>query len=335
MGNYPKINYIGNKNKLTDWIIDNFPVKSGRVLDLFCGGCSVSYALKEKGYSVIANDALYSNFVLAKAIIENNKILLLPKDFDKKVNEDELKSTYMKIKFLENQLYFPDEVKELAKLIRISASMKGYKKYMYLALIRRAMIRKIPYSRMNVPWNQIVKLRNEEYSYEKYKRRRAYHNYSFEKHVMDNLDNYNNAVFDNNQVNMAFNKDSFQMVKDLGDSVDVIYMDPPYPATMNKYGDFYGAYDKMLGKEKKYVNLSEDDKFLENFERLIKLCLKKTRYIVISENKKTKPSYLELVDILSKYGDVTVVEKNHQYKVTSKENKNDNTEVLLIVDTKK
>ena len=44
------------------------------------------------------------------------------------------------------------------------------KKYLFLALIRRAMIRKIPYSRMNVPWDQIVKLRDEEYSYKKYKR---------------------------------------------------------------------------------------------------------------------------------------------------------------------
>ena len=82
MSKYPKINYIGNKNKLTDWIVDNFPYSKGTVLDLFCGGCSVSYALKEKGYKVYSNDALYSNYVLAKAIIENNNVTLKKEDFD-------------------------------------------------------------------------------------------------------------------------------------------------------------------------------------------------------------------------------------------------------------
>ena len=58
---YTKL-YDGNKNNLTEWIVDNLPYKRGKVLDLFCGGCSVSYALKEKRYTVLSNDALYSNY---------------------------------------------------------------------------------------------------------------------------------------------------------------------------------------------------------------------------------------------------------------------------------
>ena len=46
MNKYPKVNYIGNKEKIVDWIIENLPIKNGRVLDLFAGGCSMSYALK-------------------------------------------------------------------------------------------------------------------------------------------------------------------------------------------------------------------------------------------------------------------------------------------------
>ena len=75
MNNYPKVNYIGNKEKLAEWIIQKFPIEKGTVLDLFCGGCSVSYALKEQGFNVISNDALFSNYVIAKAIIENNNEL--------------------------------------------------------------------------------------------------------------------------------------------------------------------------------------------------------------------------------------------------------------------
>ena len=47
MKKFPKVNYIGNKEKLADWIIDSLPIKNGVVLDGFSGGNSVSYELKE------------------------------------------------------------------------------------------------------------------------------------------------------------------------------------------------------------------------------------------------------------------------------------------------
>ena len=127
MSKYPKINYIGNKNKLTDWIVDNFPFKEGTVLDLFCGGCSVSYALKEKGYRVYSNDALYSNFVLAKAIIENSNVILKTEDFDFDIPKKEILKKYKEISFLENRLYFPNEVEELAELVCKSEKLEKYK----------------------------------------------------------------------------------------------------------------------------------------------------------------------------------------------------------------
>ncbi len=45
--------------------------------------------------------------------------------------------------------------------------LEGYVKYLFQSLLRRAMIRKLPYSRMNITWENIVKLRDEEYSYKK------------------------------------------------------------------------------------------------------------------------------------------------------------------------
>lgn len=89
MSKYPKINYIGNKDKLVNWIIDNLPLKKGTVLDLFSGGNSVAYALKENNYTVYSNDALYSNYVISKAIIENKNIKLNEKILDTRVTEAE------------------------------------------------------------------------------------------------------------------------------------------------------------------------------------------------------------------------------------------------------
>lgn len=335
MSKYPKINYIGNKNKLVGWIIENFPLKQGKVLDLFSGGNSVSYALKENGYIVYTNDALYSNYVISKAIIENKQIQLKEQVLDIEVTKEEIQNKYNQIDFLTNRLYYKEEVEELAKLFVIADKIENeYEKYIFLALIRRAMIRKLPYSRMNVPWNQIQKLRDEDYSYEKYKRRRAYHNYTFEKHIRENINNYNNSIFDNGKENKSFNFDSFDMIDNLKEDVDIIYMDPPYPATMNKYGEFYGLYDKAVNKEISYVNFSENNKFLENLEKLIKKCIKKTTYIVISESNRTKPTVDELSKMLSNYGEVKVFSKEHQYKVTGSVNKNQTIEMLIVLKVK-
>lgn len=335
MSKYPKINYIGNKNKLTEWIVENLPYKKGTVLDLFCGGCSVSYALKECNYQVITNDALYSNYVISKAIIENKKVKLDKKDFDIKIDIKDIDKKYNNIKFLSNKLYFDEEVRELAELLCIADKLDNEKKYLFLALIRRAMIRKIPYSRMNIPWDQIVKLRDEEYSYRKYKRRRSYHNKTFKEHILDNIKEYNDSVFDNKKENKAYNLDSFDMIKKLDKVVDVIYMDPPYPGTMNKYDLFYGLYDEMFNIKIDYVNFSLNNMFLVNLEKLVKCCINKTKCIVISENNKTKPNVNELKNMLKKYGKVKILEKKHQYKVTNKDNKNESYEVLIILKIKK
>ena len=334
MSKYPKINYIGNKAKLVDWIIENLPLKRGKVLDIFSGGNSVSYALKENNYEVLSNDVLYSNYVISKAIIENNSVKLSSDVLEKNISKDLIEKKYEKIKFLSNRLYFDEEVKELARLVCISETLDDYEKYMFLALLRRAMIRKLPYSRMNVPWNQIVKLRDEDYSYMKYKRKRAYHNLSFKQHILDNINNYNDSIFDNGKKNLSYNMDSFEMLKKIKEPVDIIYMDPPYPKTMNKYGDFYGLFDKVFDEEKKYIDFSANDKFMDNMEKLIQNCINKTKYIVISLNNKTSPSSDELKQMLEKYGKVSIKYKDFQYKVTGKENKNTTVEILIIVKLK-
>lgn len=329
---YPKINYIGNKFKLVDWIIGNLPVKSGVVVDLFAGGSSVSFALKQNGFKVLSNEVLFSDYVLSKAIVENKKETLSLNDLNIQISEKDVDKKYQFIsKYLSNVLYYDFEVKELAELICVSEKLDGYKKHLLLSLIRRAMIRKLPYSRMNVPWNQIQKLRDENYSYAKYGRKRAYHNLSFKQLITEDLDNYNNAVFDNFQENKSFNMDAFDFIKSLNSHVDVIYMDPPYPKTMNKYGSFYGLFDKILKKEIKYVDFSENNQFLHNFVELVKACIDRTDSIVISLNNKTNPSILEIRNALKEFGKIQIIEKEHQYKVTNKENKNTTIEQLLIL----
>ena len=58
----PKINFIGNKEKIANWICNNFPKKTKTVFDAFSGGGSVSYEAKKKGKKVISNDVLKINY---------------------------------------------------------------------------------------------------------------------------------------------------------------------------------------------------------------------------------------------------------------------------------
>ena len=69
----PKINFIGNKEKIASWICNKFPKKTKIVFDVFSGGGSVSFEAKKKGFKVISNDVLKINYILAKALIENSK----------------------------------------------------------------------------------------------------------------------------------------------------------------------------------------------------------------------------------------------------------------------
>lgn len=331
---YPKINYIGNKEKISTWIVSHLPIESGTVLDMFSGGNSLSYELKKNNYKVISNDVLYSSYVVGKALIENSNHTLAEEHIDNSQNlklTDKDREPYL---WLANNLYYPDEVDQLIKLIKYSLMLSSYEKYIFQSLIRRAMVRKLPYSRMNVPWSNIIKLRDENYSYQKYGRKRAYHNESFISHMKKNLQDYNFAIFDNGMNNIVYQEDAIDVLNKI-DHVDMIYMDPPYPSTMNKYDDFYGAFDQIFDRKKAHIDLTDKKIFLDNLELILKKSFKKTNYVLLSLNSSSKPGIHEIIKLFEEYGKVIVKEKKHNYQVSGKSNKNKNYEQLIILELKK
>ena len=111
MNKLPKVNYIGNKEKLTSWIIENVPSDVKSIFDAFSGGCSVGYFAKIKGYEVITNDILNINYLLAKALIENKNVTLDENDikiiFEGNPIEGFMFNNYAEV------FYFENECKEL------------------------------------------------------------------------------------------------------------------------------------------------------------------------------------------------------------------------------
>jgi len=69
-------NFIGSKQKLTDWIWLNTPEGVKSMLDAFSGSVVVGYMYKQKGLRVICNDRLKYCYHIARAIIVNNSVTL-------------------------------------------------------------------------------------------------------------------------------------------------------------------------------------------------------------------------------------------------------------------
>lgn len=331
---YPKVNYIGNKEKISSWICDSFPDDVNSIFDAFSGGCSLSFEAKKRGYKVISNDILKVNYNLSKALIENKYVTLDENDVEF-IFKGSPKKGFM-TKNYSNVFFFENECKELDRYRENIENLKcEYKKSLAYSLIRRAMIRKMPYSRFTINWTKIVQLRDEEYSYQKYKRRRAYHNQSFKEHFVANLKDYNNAIFDNFHNNQAYNEDIFNLIDKV--DADLIYLDPPYSGTMNNYFGFYGLVDEYISSKKLKPfsnNFIEKNEVIVLFKKLFTKA-KKYKYWLLSYNSSSYPSKEDIIDMLSQYSDdVVLIEKDHVYRITGKENKKKNSEYLFFVENK-
>ncbi len=328
---YPTINYIGNKEKISGWISSLLPSDAKSFFDVFAGGCSVAYMAKQKGLQVFANDIMKINYLIAEAIIENPCETLDKNDLELIFRGVPFKG-FMTQNY-SNQFYFEDECMQL-DLYRsnIENLSSEYKKALALILMRRAMIRKMPYSRFTIKWEKVKQLRDEEFSYLHYKRRRHYHNQSFRYHFEDNLKEYNNSVFNNGKKNKAYNLDVFDALENV--EADIVYLDPPYAGTMNDYFGFYGLLDSYVSS---YIsapfknNFTDKNTIIEQFEKLFSK-LYKFKYWMLSYNSRSKPTKEELLNILKKYSSkVTLHEMPYAYRVTGKEKKKQDVEYLFVV----
>lgn len=331
---YPKVNFIGNKEKIAEWICEQIPQDATSLFDAFSGGGSVSFAAKKRGLRVISNDVMKVNYYLAQALIENSSATLDEKDIDIIFSGEPRKGfTYA---HYANKLFFPEECMELDQYRNNIAKIDNkYKRALAIVLLRRAMIRKLPYSRTNIVWDKIVQLRDEDYSYAKYGRKRSYHNESFKTHFLKSLDEYNQAVFDNGKQNKALNQDIFQAIHTV--EADTVYIDPPYAGTMNDYFGFYGFFDNYIAGELHEPftnNFVHKQTVLYLFEQLFAK-LTKYRYWLLSYNNNSYPDKDTLETLMGRYAKtVRIIERPHDYKITGKDKKKKNIEYLFIAESK-
>ncbi|MGB3062866.1 Dam family site-specific DNA-(adenine-N6)-methyltransferase [Sphingobacterium thalpophilum] len=319
--NFPGTRYMGSKYKILPFLWENIKnLEFKTALDAFSGSGCVSYMLKQKGIEVYSNDFMAFSANFTKALIENSNVLLDEQDIQTLLKDNLNAGTFVQNTF--RDLYFEDE--DNAFIDRIIANVdllnNDYKKALALGAITRACMKKRPRGIFT-------------YVGARYDDGRRDLQLSLEEHFLENVESFNNAVFDNGQSNMSFNCDVF----DIDIKADLVYFDPPY-LTSKSDNDYTRRYHFVEGLVKNWEGLVIDQstktkkfkKYKSPFdskntvnEALDRLFNKfKDSILVVSYSSNSIPSKEEMIELLSKYKkDVELREIDYQYSFGNQNHK--------------
>lgn len=319
---YPPTRYMGSKSKLLLQIWDiASQFKFDSVVDLFAGSGIVGYMFKAQRKTVISNDYMSMSATFAKAMIENNSIILPRDEAHKLLKESQLTDHFVSTTFA--GLYFSDHDNKIIDTLRanISAIRNPYKRAIGMSALIRACIKKRPRGIFT-------------YTGDRYNDGRKDLKKSFEEQFIDAINAINNAVFDNGKINKAKNSDAMLLRVN---TPDLVYIDPPYysPYSDNEYVRRY-HFVEGLARAWKGVEIQENTqtkKFksyptpfstrngaANAFNLLFK------RYadsiIIVSYSSNSLPTLDEMVSILSKHKNyVEVVPVDYRYSFGNQGNR--------------
>lgn len=321
VASYPPTRFMGSKSKLLSqiWsIASEFSFNS--VLDLFSGSGIVGYMFKTQGKHVISNDYMAMSATFAKAMVENNSVIL-PLNEAKQLLLAKEETDH----FVENTfagLYFPDEDNRLIDVLRtnIRAIDNEYKKAIAMTALIRACIKKRPRGIFT-------------YTGDRYNDGRKDLRKTMQEQFFEAVEAINESIFDNGQDNLSICGDAIS-VPDL--HPDLVYIDPPYysPLSDNEYvrryhfveglaRDWEGVEIQEHTKTKKFKSyptpFSTRDGASDAFNILFKKYSKSI--LIVSYSSNSLPTQDEMVAIIRKYkSHVEVVPINYTYSFGNQEN---------------
>lgn len=314
--NYPKLRFMGSKYRLLPWIYEILTeLEFESALDAFSGSGCVSYILKSMGKKVYSNDFLKFCSAVTKATIENNDIVL-----DDITTHKLLKYSPFHRHFIENKfsgIFFTPE--DLRFLDRVSWNIQKlsnqYQKHIAIAALNRGCVKRQPRGVFSVSGDP-----------EKYKDGRRDLKLSLKEHFLEQIQIYNNCVFNNKKSNLSLNENIFDVNLR---NVDLVYMDPPYiPRSddncyIKRYHFLEGLscywrgqnileHTKVKKIEKKFTPFSYRKHATQAFNQLFSKFSKSI--IVLSYSSNGYPDLETLISLLKKHkGQVKFFEKNHRY----------------------
>ncbi len=338
---FPSTRYQGSKNKITDWIWDNIKdLEFKTALDAFGGTAAVSHLLKRKNKKVIYNDILKFNYIIGKALIENDTVILSNEEVDfilnnRSGNFNFIQNTFRNIFYSEEENIWLDNV-----IYNIEQLANEYKKAIaYFALFQSCIIKR-PYNlfhRANLYLRTAVVPRTfgNKSSWDK----------PFDYYFKHFIKEANQSIFSNGNKCLAYNQDALELNLQ---KIDLVYFDPPYISSKGASTDYldfyhflegissYSNWDKRINKKYKHMPIRQDNKSPWNdkkeiiiaFDSLIKKY--QNSKIIISYRKDGIPTIEQLESLLYKYKtNVRIIySKNYKYVLSGSDTK----EVLLIAE---
>ena len=303
------IRYMGNKSKLLDFIIPEIlkhTKKNDVICELMSGTNSVTYALKSKR-CIYTNDIQYYSFIIANALIKNNK-----ETISKETAIKELKNNYefnLKEKIFNFfEKYYADTYFSKKQCIEIDSIRyaienvtNNERKCLYLTSLMYAMCicqatsgHFAQYLPQNHPRLTKIKVR------------------SIWEVFIKKCDDFKDIVF-NHFENKCFNEDYIDLINsDDFNKVNLVYIDPPY--TGEQYSRFYHILEticKYDNPDLEYKGLYRTDRYMssfslrtkvfDEFEKLISLLAEKNKKIMISYSTKGLMKEYELEHLIKKY----------------------------------
>lgn len=307
--NIQTIRYMGNKNRLLDFIIpeiEKITEKGAAVCDLMSGTNSVGYALK-RNYKIVSNDVQKYSECIARAIIVNNKETINAEsaaaDLGEKYREnlenaefDYFYKTYPDTYFSARQCLEIDSLRFAIENIE-----EGAKKSLYLTALMGAMckVQSTPghfAQFMPKQHRRIVPLRAM----------------SVWDEFLQKCGDFDEIV-DNGAENKAFCLDYKELLKSgAAAEAKTFYLDSPYSA--EQYSRFYHILETVVRYDRPEVSFKAKyrcDRFMSGFcykakvggefENIIKYCRENGSNLVISYSDKGVIGCEELLRLCKKY----------------------------------
>ena len=307
--NIKTIRYMGNKNRLLDFIVPEILKRSSKgdvVCELMCGTCCIGYAMKDQR-TLYENDIQYYSYIIAKGLIDNNDTTINEKKAKEDLEEAFKKNTINKIfNFFEDNYsdtYFSK--KQCIEIDSIRYSIEQIanqnKRSLYLIALMNAMCvcqstsgHFAQYLPIDHP--RLEKIKNKSIWQEFLKKCNDLSEITFSK--------YENKSF-NLDYKILLNKKEF-------DEVRIVYVDPPY--TGEQYSRFYHVletvckYDNpelefkaLYRKDRFKSDLSLRKKAFEEFDFLLKTLAEKNKIVILSYSTKGLLKEYEMEHLFKKH----------------------------------
>ena len=313
---YPELRYMGSKVRLLPWIFETLnTLDFESALDPFSGTGCVSYLMKAMGRRVIASDFLNFTSIVARATVENNHAHLDGRAIKRLLDPAPATHDFIERTF-DGVFYTPEDLRFLD---RVSGNIRHlqdpHQQALAFAALFRSCLKRQPRGVFTI---------SGDLSH--YNDGRRDLRLSLEEHLLEQIEVYNAAVFDNGRKNQALRSDLFELSRR---RVDLVYLDPPYVprADDNCYIKRYHFLEglscywqdlpvdmstKVKKIAKRYTPFSYRRTAVEAFDRMFARF--KASTIVLSYSSNGFPDLEQLETLLRRYkSKVRVFEKPHRY----------------------